>query len=356
MPLFTNQETKLQAFNKLRRMPNDALCEIYNKIPGALPTSRKMMIKAILENAEINIVQVNPGEEEMSDEVMKKLQHFRLLVKMFSQIGSGVNLPLIKETMGKIYDIHTDEVFVFKKGACNHIRDFMDWVKMNQEDGKDMIEFYKEGLEKIREMVFLMRKEVYSACIGDVYDTSIIGLKNRNQVNQSFQDADLNFSHLTVTLGNAVHRQITEEEKQSIFASLDDGDVPVNTVVDMTQMDEIPDDDPSNSDDNVVADNPLAALLKNIDEDKDGSVILCKGEGFKNPESRAKMREFIKATERYKLLNVSKLDKKSWGTFRRHNGIKGHVELYECIETDNPENEAFKKKDGSPLLGPVIIM
>lgn len=356
MPLFTSQETKLQAFNKLRRMPNDALCEIYNKIPGALPTSRKMMIKAILENAEINIVPVNPGEEEMSDEVMKKLQHFRLLVKMFSKIGAGVNLPLIKQAMGKIYDIHTDEVFVFKKGACHHIRDFMDWVGKNQADGKDMIEFYKEGLEKIREMVFLMRNEVFSACIGDVYDTAIIGLENRNQVNQSFRDADLDFTHLTVTLGNAVHKQVTEEEKQSIFASLNDEDVPVNSVVDMTQMDEIPDDDPSNSDDNVVADNPLEALLKNIDEDKDASVILCQGEAFKNPETRAKMREFIKKTDRYKLLNVSKLDKKIWGTFRRHNGIKGHVELYECIEPDNPENEAFKKKDGSLLLGPVVIM
>lgn len=354
--MFNSQETKLQAFNKLRRMPNDALCEIYNKIPGALPTSRKMMIKAILEKSEINIVQVNPDEQDMSDEVMKKLQNFRLLVKMFSQIGHGVNLPLIKQAMGKIYEIHTDEVFVFKKGACHLMRDFMDWVEKNQEDGKEMIEFYKEGLEKIRDMVFLMRNEVFSACIGDVYDTAIIGLKNRNQVNQSFQDSDLDFSHLVITLGNAVHRKVTEEEKQSIFSSVDDEYVPVNTVVDMTQMDEISEDDPSNQDDNVVTDNPLEGLVKNIDEDKSGSVILCQGEAFKNPEFKGKIREFIKKTGRYKLFNVSKMEKKIWGTFRRHNEIKGHVEVYECIEPDNEENKSLKKRDGSSFLGPVIIM
>jgi len=352
----TSQEMKLQAFNKLRRMPNDALCEIYNKIPGAMPTSRKRMIQAILENSEINIVQVNPDEQDMSDEVIKKLQNFRLLVKMFSQIGNGVNLLAIKVAMGKIYEIYTDEVFVFKEGACHRIRDFMDWVKKNQEDGKDMIEFYKEGLEKIREMVFLMRNEVWQACIGDVYDTAIIGLKNRNQVNQSFQDSDLDYAHLTVTLGNAVHRPITEEEKQSIFTSLDDEFVPVNSVVDMTNMDEISEDDPSNQDDNVVADNPLEGLVKNIDEDKSGSVIICEGEAFKNPEFKNKIREVIKASGRYKVFNVSKMEKKIWQTFRRNNNIKGHVEIYECIEPDNEENKSLKKKDGPYFLGPVIIM
>jgi len=354
--MFTSQEMKLQAFNKLRRMPNGALCEIYNKIPGALPTSRKMMIKAILEKSEINIVQVNPDEQDMSDEVMKKLQNFRLLVKMFDSLGNGVNLPAIKVAMGKIYEIHTDEVFVFKNGAASLFRDFMDWVKKNQEDGKDMIEFYKEGLERIREMAFLMRKEVWQACIGDVFDTAIIGLKNRGQENQSFQDSGLDYAHLTVTLGNAVHRKATEEEESSIFTSLDDEFVPVNTVVDMTQMDEISEEDSSNQDDNVVTDNPLEGLVKNIDEDKSGSVIICEGEAFKNPEFKNKIREVIKASGRYKVFNVSKMEKKIWQTFRRNCRIKGHVEIYECVEPDNEENKSLKKKDGSYFLGPVIIM
>ena len=352
----TSDEMRLQAFNKLRRMPNDALCEIYNKIPGALPTSRKRMIKAILEKSEVNIVAVNPGEEEMSDEVMKKLQNFRLLVKMFGQIGNGVNLPLIKQAMGKIYEIHTDEVFVFKKGACHLMRDFMEWVNKNREDGKDMIEFYKEGLEKIRDMAFLMRNEVFSACIGDVYDTAIIGLKNRNQVNESFQAADLDFTHLTVTLGNAVHRQVTEEERKSIFITPDDVDMPVNTVVDMTHMDQVSEDDPSNESDDVVSDSPLDALLITIKNEKEGSVVLCEGHAFKNPAFKKTIRDAIKESGRFQLFNVSKMDKKIWGTFRRHNGIKGHVEVYECVEPDNEENQELKKKDGSPFRGPIIIM
>ena len=357
MPNSTSQEVNLQAFNRLRRMPNNALCEIYNKIPGALPTSRKMMIKAILEKSEVNIVPVNPGEEEMSDEVMKKLQHFRLLITLFNRIGNGVNLPLIKLTMGEIYDIHTDEVFVMKKGSATLIRHFMEWVQKNRADGKDYIEFYKEGLEKVREMAFLMRKEVFSACIGDVFDTAIIGLQNRGQENQSFEDSDLDYAHLTVTLGNAVHRPITEEEKNSIFPDLKDVDVPVNSVVDMSQMDQVAEDDPINESDNVVTDNPMESLLQNIKNEKAGSVILCQGEAFKNPEFKGKIREAIKESGRYKVVNISTLSKKEWQTFRRHNEIKGHVEMYECVEPDNEENtNHLTRKDGSGFRGPLIIM
>ena len=351
-----SDEMKLQAFNKLRRMPNDALCELYNKIPDALPTSRKMMIKAIMEKAEINVVPVNP-EQDMSDEVIKNLCNFKLLIKLFNRIGDGVNIPAITEAIGKVYEIHSDEVFVFKKGSSSNIRNFMEWMNKNREDEKNMIDFYKEGLERIREMVFLMRKEVFSACIGEVFDTAIISLKNRGQVNESFENSDLSFSHLVAIVSNAEHRPICPAESESIFACLSDNDTPINSVVDMTNMDQVAEDDPINESDDVVSDNPLEGLLQNIKNEKQGSVILCQGEAFKNPQFKGKIREAIKESGRYEVVNISTLSKKEWQTFRRHNEIKGHVEMYECVEPDNEENTThLTRKDGCEFRGPLIIM
>jgi hypothetical protein len=349
MPM--TQEMRLKVFNMLRRMTNEKLLEMYNKLPDPLPTNRKMMIQRLLDES---VVTVHEHDEDL-ESLIKKHKIFARVISGMSKLGNGVNMPGLTTVITAMLDLPEGQCYTFKAPASENLGNFLRWVKEQYESDKSSDEFCDEGIQKIRDMGHVIPTEIFQAVLGEIFDTAVISLRNRGEENPVLRNTEMNFNMAVMAISEYHLEEINDEMMNSIEAIPPASGIR-HHVSDMTQEDMVSEDDPINDSDDVVSDNPVEALIKNINEDKSDSVIICQGEAFENG-FKSVIRTAINNSGRFKLLNVSKLDKKLWGTFRRHNKIKGHVEVYECMEPDNKVNRALKKRwDPIHFRGPIIIM
>jgi hypothetical protein len=354
-------EDKAKACYGLCKLPDDKLIHMYKTVRGSdyRPTSRKQMIRYLVDNVQIKTIAPTDTETKEEAQRMRKTTQFRNVLEIFINFSkSRYNITTASLVIAKLLDNDNDKFrILFKVGFMQSVEGLLEWANEKRAT-QDFIDFYEEGIEKIKELVIIVPNETFHSMMEYLMMTTMFSCKRRGEEIDRFETTDWNFANIVCNLATNPYRNYDEghEVYDSIFVMPNEDDLSHCQVMDLS-LAEAPDFSVNESDNVVTEENSdeamINAMLDNVANSVDKDVIVIPNVSV---EGKNRLRDFIKDTQRYKPVMTTTLNQKLWRELRKSCGISGRYEVWECTENENFINPALERKDGGLFRGPIILM